>query len=129
MDSTPQYLLDTHILLWWLSAPDKLNKKARDVISNRNNVLYVSSISFWEMAIKQGLGRLNLPASLLESLAHENILTLDLTPEDGLAVADLPAIHNDPFDRMLVVQAKRHDLILMTRDKIIKRYPVDVLIA
>lgn len=60
-----RYLLDTHVILWWLSDPEKIAKKAGDIIEDRQENIAVSSVSFWEMAIKSGIGRLNLPANLL----------------------------------------------------------------
>lgn len=124
-----KYLLDTHVILWWLLNPKELKKKARDIIYDRNNGVFTSSISFWEMAIKSSIGRLHLPNNILELLRNEKIDTLTLTAEDALAVADLPILHNDPFDRMLVVQAKRHDMVLVTRDDKLLQYPVSTLEA
>ena len=124
-----KYLLDTHVILWWLLDPKELNKKARDIISDRSHLLFTSSVSFWEMAIKSSIGRLNLPNNIIELLKNEKIDTIPLTAEDALAVADLPVLHNDPFDRMLVVQAKRHDMILVTRDNKLAEYPVAILKA
>jgi PIN domain nuclease of toxin-antitoxin system len=119
-----KYLLDTHIILWWLTEPNKIALKARKIISDKNNRIYVSSVSFWEMAIKKSIGRLTLPNNILEILLAENFTMLSLTPEEGLGVADLPHIHQDPFDRILVIQAKLNDLILITADKKIMDYPV-----
>jgi len=119
-----KYLLDTHVILWWLTEPEKIASKARKIISDKNNVIYTSSVSFWEMAIKTGIGRLTLPNNILEILSAEGFLMLSLTPEEGLSVADLPSIHQDPFDRMLIVQAKLNDLVLITHDKKIMDYPV-----
>ncbi len=124
-----EYLLDTHIALWWLSEPEKLAKKAIKVIEDRENHLFVSCVSFWEMAIKQSIGRLTVPASVIETLNADSIETLPLIAEDALAIADLPMLHQDPFDRMLVVQAKRHNLTLVTHDKKLADYPVSILLA
>ncbi len=124
-----KYLLDTHVILWWLLDPKELNKKARDIISDRSHLLFTSSVSFWEMAIKSSIGRLNLPNNMIELLKNEKIDTLPLTAEDALSVVDLPILHNDPFDRMLVVQAKRHDMVLITRDSKLGQYPVTILKA
>jgi PIN domain nuclease of toxin-antitoxin system len=124
-----QYLLDTHVVLWWLLDPQKIHKKARDIISDRQQDLFVSSISFWEISIKSNIGRLTIPRNIIELLSQESIQLLSMTAEDGLAVSDLPPLHKDPFDRMLVVQAKRNDLIIMTRDSKITKYPVVTLKA
>ncbi len=123
------YLLDTHVILWWFTTPEKISKQAYKIIKDKSNVLYVSSVSFWEMAIKKGLGRLTLPHNLLEATAAENFKILPIMPEECLGVADLPLIHHDPFDRLLIIQAKLHDLVLITQDKTIAEYPVVIIRA
>ena len=124
-----QYLLDTHILLWWLMTPEKLRAKAQRIISDKNNDIFISSASFWEMAIKQGIGRISLPHNLMEATAAEGFKLLPILPEECLGVADLPLIHSDPFDRLLVIQAKFHNLVIITRDAMIPEYPVITLDA
>lgn len=99
------YLLDTNIILWWLSEPQKINEKARSVIRNRSNNIYLSSASFWEMAVKKSIGKLTLPHNLLETLTVEGFKWLPILPQEALGVADLPMIHQDPFDRLIIVQA------------------------
>lgn len=122
-----RYLLDTHIILWWLEQPEKLSKKTRDVIQDRKNRIFLSSVSFWEMAIKQNIGRLKLPNNILEVLTAEGFDTIPLSPDEALSVAGLPQIHKDPFDRMLIMQAKLNDLVMITHDKTIAQYPVVTL--
>jgi len=124
-----KYLLDTHVLLWWLTAPEKIKKKAREIISDKSNVIFVSSASFWEIAIKQSVGKLTLPHNLLEATLAESFKFLPVMPEEGLGVADLPFLHTDPFDRLLIIQAKLNDLILITHDENIINYPVITLHA
>ena len=121
------YLLDTHIILWWLSDIKKIAAKARRIIEDKENTMYISSVSFWEMAIKKSIGRLSYPADLIHILTQEGFLFLAISPEEALAVSDLPALHSDPFDRMLVIQAKLHDLVLITKDTQIEQYPVTIL--
>ncbi|MEI6095410.1 MAG: type II toxin-antitoxin system VapC family toxin [Gammaproteobacteria bacterium] len=123
------YLLDTHVILWWLSEPQKINEKARNVIRDRSHTIYLSSASFWEMAVKQSIGKLTLPHNLLETLTIEGFKSLPILPQEALGVADLPMIHQDPFDRLIIVQAKLHDLILITADEKIIQYPVSTLKA
>ena len=123
------YLLDTHVILWWLTETDVLSLKARQILSDPHNVIYVSSVSFWEMAVKSSLGRLTLPRNILKLLSEEGFKTLPLLPEEGLAVVDLPMLHNDPFDRALVAQAKYNDLVLITRDAYILEYPIATVLA
>lgn len=119
-----RYLLDTHILLWWFTTPDKISKKAQKIIRDKSNIICVSSVSFWEMAIKKSLGRLTLPHNLIEATTIESFKILPMTAEEGLGVADLPMLHSDPFDRLLVIQAKLNDLVIITRDSKILDYPI-----
>jgi PIN domain nuclease of toxin-antitoxin system len=124
-----RYLLDTHVILWWLTTPEIIKAKARKIIRDKSNPLFISSVSFWEMAIKKSLGRLTLPHNLIETLAAEGFKILSIQPEECLGVADLPFHHSDPFDRLLIIQAKLQDLIMITRDAIMTEYPVMTLDA
>lgn len=123
------YLLDTHVLLWWLSEPQKLSEKAQEIIRDRANIIYVSSASIWEMAIKKSIGKLTLPHNLLATITAEFFKFLPILPEEALGVADLPLLHADPFDRLLVIQAKLQDLVLITNDEKITQYPVTFIKA
>ena len=96
------YLLDTHAILWWLEDPAKLSKQARQAIQDGNNPVYVSAATAWEMAIKKSIGRLDIPGNLPEALTNDHIQVLNITVHHALAVADLPMIHQDPFDRMQI---------------------------
>lgn len=122
-----KYLLDTHIILWWLTEPEKLTSKARKVISDKIDPICVSSVSLWEMAIKQSLGKITLPNNMIDILSSEGFEMLPITAPECLSVADLPFLHYDPFDRLLVMQAKLNDLVLITRDEKIMSYPVITL--
>jgi len=124
-----RYLLDTHIILWWFTTPEKLNIKVQNIIKDTSNIIFLSSASFWEMAIKKSLGRLTLPYNLIEAVAAENFKILPIMPEDGLGVADLPLLHSDPFDRLLIIQAKLNDLVFITNDSKISDYPVVTIMA
>ena len=123
------YLLDTHVLLWWLSDPKQLTRAAREAIKEGSNAVYLSSAAAWEMGIKKALGRLDYPGNLAEVLNKEHIEVLPITLPHALAVADLPVHHQDPFDRMQIVQARLEDLVLITRDDKITAYDVKVLLA
>lgn len=118
------YLLDTHIVLWWFVDPENINPQARSIIKDKSNTIFISAVSCWEMAIKSSIGRLNLSQQLLTLITQENFQLLPILPEETLAISDLPHIHSDPFDRLLIAQAKLHDLILFTRDEQIKKYPL-----
>ncbi len=124
-----KYLLDTHVILWWLTTPEAIHAKARKIISDKENEIFISSVSFWEMAIKKSVGRLTLPHNLIETISTEGFKTLPILPEEGLGVADLPFLHADPFDRLLVIQAKMNDLVIISRDAKIIEYPVATLKA
>ncbi len=124
-----KYLLDTHVIIWWLTEPLKIKKKARQIIADPNNSLFVSAASIWELAIKSKLGRIKLPYNLIETLNHERIQLLEISGQHALATIDLPLIHQDPFDRMLIAQAKYEDLILMTHDRVLQKYVVTSILA
>lgn len=124
-----RYLLDTHIILWWLTEPETLKSNVKKIISDKKQSIFLSSASFWEMAIKQSIGRLTLPKNMIQFVTKEGFEVLPLTAEECLSVADLPLLHQDPFDRILVVQAKLNDMILITRDKKIRAYPVVTLVG
>lgn len=122
-----KYLLDTHIILWWLTNPSKITLKAKNIIADCNEKIYISSASIWEMSIKSGIGKLTLPSNIIEVLIAEGFQFLGINAIEALSVSDLPMLHNDPFDRMLIIQSKLHDLILITRDEKIIQYPVVTL--
>ena len=123
------YLLDTHVLLWWLDTPNIISKKARDIMQAPSNRIYVSTASFWEIAIKQTLGRLTIPHNILEITTSIGFQLLPIMPEEGLGVSDLPLLHQDPFDRLLIVQSKIHHLTFITRDAKIMGYDVPYIEA
>ena len=123
------YLLDTHVILWWLTDPKNISSKAQKIIANKEERIYLSSASCWEMAIKKSIGRLKFPTNILEILTSGGFEVIPITATESLSVADLPYIHQDPFDRLLIVQAKLNDMILITRDETIMQYPVVTLRA
>lgn len=123
------YLLDTHVLIWWLEDPSKISEAACEVIAKPAHTVYVSAAAAWEMGIKKAMGRLDFPADLADVLENGGIHTLPITLKHGLAAAELPAHHQDPFDRMMVAQAVMEDLVLITRDPMIQQYDVAQLKA
>src|SRR5690242_10451915 len=99
-------LLDTHILLWWLADSPSLPDQAREWIANPANAVFVSAVSLWEIWLKQSLGKLKLPSDFEEKLAAESFESLPLLEAHTRGLASLPWHHRDPFDRMLIAQAK-----------------------
>ena len=120
------WLLDTHILLWWQNNSKELSEEIREIIASPQNVIHVSAATIWEMSIKSGLGKLVLPADWQTILADEPFEKLAITFQHACEVSALPLIHQDPFDRMLVAQARCESLTLITHDEEICRYDVSV---
>lgn len=118
-------LFDTHVALWAITDDPKLSTEARELILAPRAVLWVSTVSLWEIAIKHGLGRGDMPVSAHEALGHfrrAGYRLLAIEPEHALAVEQLPAYHHDPFDRLLVAQALIEPMRLMTHDANVARY-------
>jgi PIN domain nuclease of toxin-antitoxin system len=124
-------LLDTCTFLWLNSGLSLVSPLARGLCADRDNDLYLSVVSAWEIALKQVAGRLPLPqpaAQYVPSRREANgIASLDLSEEAVLQLPKLPPLHTDPFDRMLICQAIAHGLAILTPDACIARYPVRVL--
>ena len=130
MQKTMNLLLDTHTFLWAIDNDPRLSQKARDVIIDGYNMVYVSAATAWEISIKKAMGKLKVPQdNYLAELSAHRFTALDITTEHALAVESLPQHHKDPFDRMLVAQAQVEKLTLVTRDPRIKAYKVQVIEA
>ena len=130
---TVKILLDTHIFLWYISADLRLPAEVRDAIRDPENEAFLSVASVWEAVIKHALRRLDLPEAPAKYLPRQReahrIATL-LVDEDSLSfLADLPQLHRDPFDRILVAQAQQHGLRLATVDEAVRAYPIPLLPA
>jgi len=122
-------LLDTHVLLWWLDDDPNLSRQARTAIADGRNLVFISAAVIWEIQIKYALGKLKIPANFREVLEQQEFEPLDITMEHAYTVADLPPHHSDPFDRMLVAQAKVESLTIITRDNHIKKYKISLIKA
>ncbi len=120
-------LLDTHVLLWWLADDDRLTRSMRSAIQDERTTVLVSAVSAWEMAITAALGRLSLPEGLEAELEAQGFDELPVTVQDGLAAGALPRHHDDPFDRMLIAQAQRRELVLISADSRFAPYEVRLL--
>jgi PIN domain nuclease of toxin-antitoxin system len=122
-------LLDTHILLWWLADSPSLPEQARAFIADPGNAVFVSAISLWEIWLKQSLGKLKLPPDFEEKLAGESFESLPLLAAHTHGVASLPWHHRDPFDRMLIAQARVAGLQFLTADAVVAAYGDFVLLV
>jgi len=124
-------LVDTCTFLWILADSPRLSKTAAKVFLDRNNERYLSAASAWEIGIKNATGRLALPErpDVFVPMLREasGIRSLDIDEESALHAARLPALHTDPFDRILVAQAIVHGMTILTPDPEIERYAVRVL--
>lgn len=124
-------LLDTHTLLFWLYEPDRLGKDAHRILRDRHSVLLWSIASSWEVSIKVSLGKLRLDGPVRDVIPMEilrnGIRLLPIEHHHVLAVADLPMIHGDPFDRLLVAQAQAEGVPLVSGDDHISAYGVQTI--
>lgn len=119
-------LLDTHVILWWLTDDPALSDDLKERIDHDPDI-YVSAATVWEVAIKQALGKLTGSVDLPERIMGSGFVPLPMTAEHGTVAGRLPLIHRDPFDRMLVAQAQCEDLTLVTHDAWCQKYEVAIL--
>ena len=122
-----KYLLDTHVFIWWLEADKKLTSKIKSVIDNPDNIKFVSVVTFWEIVIKVHAKKLILKIPVRDILKNFEFEVLNIFLTHVLKLEKLPNYHKDPFDRMLVAQAKVEDCTLITKDPKIKRYKVKII--
>ena len=120
-------LLDTHVAIWWLSGDRRLSKATRLAIEGATEA-FLSAVSLWEIFIKQDTGRLDLPIGFVDAL-RDDFVELSLTFDHALEGRALPLLHRDPFDRLLVAQAKVEGLTIVTSDRMLSEYGVPVLAA
>jgi PIN domain nuclease of toxin-antitoxin system len=121
------YLLDTHILLWWLANDPRLSKTARICIANPAHKIFVSAVSIWEIAVKKSLGKLSVPDNFIAATAKAGFEALPVTFAHAMRVVSLPLHHNDPFDRLLIAQALEQGFVLITQDEKVHQYPLKCL--
>lgn len=124
-------LLDTHAFLWWISDDHRLSDRAREIIGDGRNELFFSAASGWEISIKVGLGRLEVPDKLErfigDQLFRNAITALPIYLSHALHTRTLPDHHRDPFDRILIAQALLEEMPLLSTDPQIARYSVEVV--
>lgn len=121
-------LLDTQVVLWQLQGERTVTQYAREAIGQADELSF-SVVSFAEIGVKAAIGKLNVPADLREHVVDSGMRILGLSPEHGLGVSDLPLHHRDPFDRLLIAQARHEGLTVVTADGRFADYDVDVIAA
>ncbi|MFD0423924.1 type II toxin-antitoxin system VapC family toxin [Streptomyces parvus] len=119
-------LLDTQVILWWLADSDELSDQVK-VLLDTEPAVHISAVSAWEIAVKQSLGKLDGPDDLAERVRDSQFTALPFTAGHGVRAGRLPALHRDPFDRILVAQAQTEGMTIVTRDKWIPQYDVQVM--
>ncbi|RHW17920.1 type II toxin-antitoxin system VapC family toxin [Sphingomonas gilva] len=123
-------LVDTHVLLWWLEDDGRLGSHARDCISDPANIVLISDVSLWEIAIKSRIGKLKVDSSLIErEAAGADFTRLAIRPNHIHAVLRLPDHHRDPFDHLIIAQAIIEDATLVTADRRIGRYQAKTMVC
>jgi PIN domain nuclease of toxin-antitoxin system len=123
-------LLDTHILLWAAGEPEKLSESARALLTTPENLLFFSAASIWEIVIKLGHGREDFkvdPYRLRKMLIAHGYAELAVTTEHVLKIYSLPFLHKDPFDRLLIAQARTEGMLVLTGDVSVSQYQESVL--
>ena len=120
------YLLDTNIILWSIDGYERLSNAQREIVEHAPDI-YFSIASVWEMAIKASIGKLRVPDKITDHLLQMNYKQLQISTFHAEAIRQLPHLHRDPFDRLLICQAQTEHLTLITSDKNIRRYDVDTI--
>ena len=121
-------LLDTHVLLWWLSDDRRLPERARSAIADPGSEVLASVASLWEIVVKVRVGKLDADIAAIErAVVDEGFTRLAISPSHLAALAVLPRRHRDPFDHLLIAQAIGEDALLVTEDQAMHRYPVNLL--
>ena len=124
-------LLDTHVFLWLTEEQESLSKRAREILDDQSAKLLLSAASLWEMSIKAGIGKLRSNPNterLWKHALHElSISVLPVHTDHALGVLRLPPYHNDPFDRLLVSQCMVEKIPILSSDKLMRKYPIEVI--
>jgi PIN domain nuclease of toxin-antitoxin system len=121
-------LLDTHAFLWSIAEPRKLSRRAARLITDEENQLLLSAASIWEIFLKVQAGKLTIPKApsfIVDQMAGLRVECLAVEADHVLGLLDLPDLHRDPFDRLLVAQCRREKLPMLTADAAIRRYPIE----
>ena len=128
-----KYLLDTNVWLWSLFEPERMSRNARQLFADFSQEIFLSAATSWEVTIKVGTGKLTLPEQpatyVPRRMADQGLRPLPISHPHALAVFSLPDYRRDPFDRLLVAQARLESMVLVTADRVIEKYQVDILWA
>ena len=128
-----KYLLDTNVWLWSLFEPERMSRNARQLFADFSQEIFLSAATSWEVTIKVGTGKLTLPEQpatyVPRRMADQGLRPLPISHPHALGVFSLPDYHRDPFDRLLVAQARLESMVLVTADRVIEKYQVDILWA
>ncbi len=128
---TVRYLLDTHAFLWMAADPDQLSRRVRKIVRNKNNRLYLSAASGWEIALLEKLNRIKLPDEpqrfIPEAIQRLSVLPIPIGFSTAITAAMLPLIHRDPFDRIIIAEAEKGKMIVITKDKKFVEYGIQSL--
>lgn len=122
-------LLDSHAFLWSIEEPENLSNEAREAILDIRNEVYYSPVSAWELLIKVPKGGPPVPTDLADIARKQGFVELPIRMAHAMKTAELPSLHKDPFDRILIAQAQVEGMTIVTRDQTIRRYPVATLLA
>lgn len=122
-------LLDTHALIWWMNGSSQLGPLSKQLIAERNNQIYVSAASIWEMSIKRQMGKLEVPDDLDSIIDELGFDKLDISLFHAEQAGNLPTHHKDPFDRMLIAQAQAEGLQLLSSDVHFPKYNINLFDA
>ena len=120
-------LVDTHIYLWMLSSPEKLDDSRRYELESQANEVFLSSVSIAELMIKQSIGKIEINFNAMEMAQKMGLEMLSFSGDDAIALGDLPFHHRDPFDRMLIAQAVANNLVLMSDDSKFLKYNCKII--
>ncbi|MFZ0957777.1 MAG: type II toxin-antitoxin system VapC family toxin [Candidatus Sulfotelmatobacter sp.] len=126
-----KYLLDTMVWLWSVGPTELIGRAGLEILSNGLDEIHLSAASSWEIAVKAKLGKFQLPEApgryVRSRLAKQGIRPLSVTLDHTLSVYDLPLHHNDPFDRLIIAQALAEDMVILTSDRMFRKYSVDLV--
>lgn len=126
MANNKKFLLDTQIFIWWMK-DEKLTENITNILSDPTNIIYLSTVSVWEMIIKEKIGKLKLPKNWKITIKDGRFEILPISLEHVLVVETLPLHHKDPFDRMLIAQSQTENLTLITSDLKMNKYKIQII--